>query len=78
MKVLNVLGKPFTALAGSVHHDVEQKIVMSLVRHAATTLGGVLLSHGLVAASDTEAVTGAIAVLLGAGAGALQKWLEAA
>lgn len=48
-------------------------IIMSLVRHGLTALGGVLAGMGYLDASQVEAVVGAVLVLVGAIAGALEK-----
>jgi hypothetical protein len=48
-------------------------LIMALARHLATTAGGALATYGLIAASQTEAVSGAILTLIGVGLSAWDK-----
>lgn len=73
MKLLRVILKPVTALAGSIDHAVERKIALSVARHLLTALGGVLVAKGYLDASAVQDVVGAGLVIVGALAGAQQK-----
>jgi len=73
----DLVAKPFTMLAGSVNHTVDQKIVTGIVRHGATAIGGFLLHAGYISSSQSDAVSGALVILLGVVASVAQKKLEA-
>lgn len=73
LKPFKVLGKPFTFLAGKAAGSIKQKLIMSLVRHVATTTGGALVAHGYLAQSNEELFVGGLASLIGMLSGAKQK-----
>lgn len=73
MNVLKALGTPFTALAGKANHAIEMKILMSVARHAATALGGLLVANGYLEMSHTAEFVGALMTLVGMFSGAAQK-----
>lgn len=77
MKILKLLGKPFTALAGSADQAIKQKVLLSVVRHGVTLLGGVLVTHGWLDMSHTAEFAGAVLSLVAMFSGAAQKVHEA-
>ena len=70
---LSALAKPFTMLAGHIDHSVEQQVIMSLLRHVATALGAILVTHGYLDMSHTAEFIGALLTLVGTLSGSAQK-----
>lgn len=54
-----------------------QAIIAGLIRHSLTTLGGSLLTSGVVSGSDVDLLAGALTVVGGVGWSILQKYLAA-
>jgi len=73
MKILKAIGKSFTALAGNIDRSVEQKILMSLARHAVTALGAYLVTKGVIDSGHTEAFIGGLLTAIAAISGSKQK-----
>ncbi len=73
MKFLKALGTPFTALAGKVNDSVKQQVVMSIARHGAGALGGILMAHGYLDMGHLEAFVGGLLTIVGAVSGSKQK-----
>lgn len=66
MKILKVIAKPFTLLAGKVDHAVQAKVVSGVVRHIAGAIGAILLAHGYLSESALPQFTQALIDLIGA------------
>lgn len=77
MNILKAIGKPFTALAGKVDSTVENKILMSVIRHGATAVGAALVTHGYLAMSDATEFAGALVTLIATLSAGQQKVNEA-
>lgn len=52
-------------------------IILSVARHLATAAGTALAGYGIIGAGQTEAVAGAIMVLVSVGLGAVDKVAQA-
>jgi hypothetical protein len=65
VKILTLVAKPFTALAGRVDHAVERKILMSVLRHVATAIGTALVAKGIIDAAAVPDLTNALMELFG-------------
>lgn len=52
-------------------------IILGLVRHGVTTMGGVLVTAGYVDESGIQTLAGAAAVLVGAGLSVIDKKIKA-
>lgn len=69
MKVLTVLSKPFTALAGKVDDTVRERVRMSIIRHVATYAGGVLVASGWLLDAQQADFVNKLAEVIGLGLG---------
>lgn len=65
MKFFKVLGKPFTALAGKVDDTVRAQVRMSIIRHAASLIGGGLVAAGWVLDAQQADFVNKLAELIG-------------
>jgi hypothetical protein len=52
-------------------------IILGLIRHTVTTMGGVLVTSGYVDESGVQTLAGAAAVIVGAGLSVLDKKIKA-
>lgn len=51
-------------------------LVLAVARHLATTAGGALAANGIIAASDSQTVAGAILTIVGLGFSAYDKYAK--
>ena len=54
-------------------NPVVERILAGVIRHVGSAGGAFLTAHGLVAASDTQVVSGAVVTILSALASAIEK-----